>query len=162
VSIFKIFKGRSGNAEESTDTESNVSTKIETDDLYHSGEKLVNWFLARMESPEMIEANKNVGDITLQFNAGGNLFYMSKNGVQPFQITSGRCSDPDVLIRISPEVGSKLASVNDFTEFCQEYKKYANLSGVDEYIKINYMRDLSQLSRKGILRSKLVRTLLMA
>jgi hypothetical protein len=70
--------------------------------------------------------------------------------------------DPDVQIRIPSEVESKLAGVNDFTEFCQEYKKYANLSGADEFIKINYLKDMSQLSRKGVLRSKLVRTLLMA
>jgi hypothetical protein len=166
VSIFKIFKGKSEKVEEITETENNAPTSNaptkETVELYKIGEKLLGWFLVRMESPEMIEANKNVGDIKIQINAGGNLFFMSKNGIQPFQITSGRCSDPDVLIRIAPAVVSKLTGVNDFTEFCQEYKKYAKLSGAEEYIKINYMKDLSQLSRKGVLRSKLVRVLLMA
>lgn len=162
VSRLKIFKGKSRNAEENTDTENNIPTNLETDNSYHGDDTLLDWFVARLEYPEVIEANKNLGDITLQFNAGGNLFYMCKSGVQTFKITSGRCSDPDALIRIPPEVESKLTRTNDFTEFFQEYKKYANLSGGDEYIKINYMRDMSQLSKKGILRSKLVRTLLMA
>ncbi|MFB0563215.1 MAG: hypothetical protein ACETWM_18600 [Candidatus Lokiarchaeia archaeon] len=143
-----------------TKIEKSVNHKFDDSDL--GGEKLVSWLLARMESPEVIEANTNVGDITLQFNVGGILFYMTKSGVKSFQIVSGRCSDPDALIRISPEAESKLASVNDFTEFFQEYKNYANSSGGDEYINIKYMNDLSQLSRKGILRSKLLRTLLMA
>lgn len=166
MSIFKIFKGKSEKVEESTETESNAPTSNtptrEPVELYSSGEKLLGWFAARMESPEMIEANKNVGDLKIQFNAGGNLFFMSKNGIQPFQITSGRCSDADVLIRISPAVVSKLVGVKDFTEFCQEYKKYAKLSGVEEYVKVSHIIDMSELSRKGVLRSKLVRTLLMA
>lgn len=173
VGIFKIFRSGSKDSEENKDAESSVPKKLETnlekpiehikfEDSDLGGQKLLSWLLARMESPEMIEANNNLEDITLQFNVGGILFYMTKSGVQSFQIISGRCSDPDVLIRIPLEVESKLASMNDFTEFFQEYKKYAKSSGGDEYINIKYMKDLSQLSKKGILRSKLVRTLLMA
>ena len=173
MSIFKIFRSGSKDNEESKDAESSVPTRLEAnleksvehikfDDSDLGSDKLLSWLLARMESPEMIEANNNVGDITLQFNVGGILFYLTKSGVQSFQIVSGRCSDPDALIRIPPEVESKLANMNDFTEFFQEYKKYAKSSGGEEYINIKYMKDLSQLSKKGILRSKLVRTLLMA
>lgn len=168
--IFKLFRSSSNKIEQNEETESSFSPKIENtlketnstlNDTNFRDEKLLKWLHARMESPEVSEANNVVSDLTLQFNAGGTLFYLSKSGVGTFKITRGRCSNPDVLIRISPEVESKLASVNDFTEFFQEYRKYANLSGGDEYIRIKYLSDLSQLSKKGILRSKLLRTLLM-
>ncbi len=163
MSIFNIFKKETKDSEESKDAESGISTQnIDSNDSTLGDGKLMSWLLARMESPEMIEANNNVGDIKLQFNVGGILFYMTKSGIQSFQIMSGRCSDPDALIRLPPEVESKLASLNDFTEFFQEYKKYAKSSGRDQYINIKYMRDLSQLNKKGILRSKLLRTLLIA
>jgi hypothetical protein len=170
LKILKVFKGQSENNVETSYTKStipkplNKETNNDVAPINSCLEKanLMGWLQERLESPEMIEASKNVEDITLQFNTGGNLFYMIKSGVQSFKIVGGRASDPDALIRISPGIESKLASVSDFTEFFQEYKRYANLSGGEEYIKIKLFKDLSQLSKKGILRSRLIRTLLMA
>ncbi|MEM2133647.1 MAG: hypothetical protein Q6366_003135 [Candidatus Freyarchaeota archaeon] len=170
MKILKVFKSQSENNVETSDTQNTTSkplgNKTNNDftpiDSYLEKANLMEWLQERLETPEMIEASKNVEDITLQFNTGGNLFYMTKSGVQSLKIVSGRTSEPDALIRISPGVESKLASVSDFTEFFQEYKRYANLSGGEEYIKITLFKDLSQLSKKGILRSKLIRTLLMA
>ncbi|MBS7251886.1 MAG: hypothetical protein KIH08_15045 [Candidatus Freyarchaeota archaeon] len=170
MKILKVFKSQSENTVEAGDTQNTTSKPLDNKtnndvtpiDSYLEKANLMEWLQERLETPEMIEASKNVEEITLQFNTGGNLFYMTKSGVQSLKIVSGRTSEPDALIRISPGVESKLASVSDFTEFFQEYKKYANLSGGEEYIKIKLFKDLSQLSKKGILRSKLIRTLLMA
>ncbi|MEM3563733.1 MAG: hypothetical protein QXR19_10920 [Candidatus Jordarchaeaceae archaeon] len=170
MKILKVFKSQSENNVETSDTQNTTSKPLDNKtnndftpiDSYLEKANLMEWLQERLETPEMIEASKNVEEITLQFNTGGNLFYMTKSGVQSLKIVSGRTSEPDALIRISPGVESKLASVSDFTEFFQEYKRYANLSGGEEHIKIKLFKDLSQLSKKGILRSKLIRTLLMA
>ncbi|MEM1884268.1 MAG: hypothetical protein QXZ24_01500 [Candidatus Jordarchaeales archaeon] len=118
---------------------------------------LVGWFKKRIESGELEEATRYIDTLTLQFQVGGIPFYISKPSVGPIKLEEGRIVSYDALIIIPAELEEPLASSDSLSSFLEKYKEHLKKP---PHIRIQLLKNLEELERKGIMRSKFVRRLL--
>ncbi|GEM_PF-5600442 len=118
---------------------------------------LVEWFRSKLGESEFQEAEKRLDTLTLQFQVGGTIFHLSKVGVNPFTIKEGRAISYDALIVIPTELEEQLALSETIDSFLEKYKEHLKKS---PRIRVQLIRSLEELERKGIMRSKLIRGLL--
>ncbi|MEM3512335.1 MAG: hypothetical protein QXY80_06750 [Candidatus Jordarchaeales archaeon] len=118
---------------------------------------LVEWFRSKLGESEFQEAEKRLETLTLQFQVGGTPFHLSKVGVSPFTLKEGRALSYDALIVIPAELEEILASSDTMTSFLEKYKEHLRKP---PRIRVQLIKSLEELERKGVMSSKLVRGLL--
>ncbi len=118
---------------------------------------LIEWFKRKLGEAEFREIEKHLDNLTLQFQIGGIPFYLSKIGVNPFKLEEGRAVSHDALIIIPAELEESLASSNTLNDFLELYKEHLRKP---PRIRVQLIRGLEELEKKGVLRSKFVRGLL--
>lgn len=118
---------------------------------------LVEWFKKRIESGELEEATKYIDTLTLQFQVGGIPFYISKPSVGPIVLEERRTVSYDALIIVPADLEEQLASSDSLASFLEKYKEHLKKP---PHIRVQLLKSLEELERKGIMRSKFVRGLL--
>ncbi|MBS7288387.1 MAG: hypothetical protein KIH01_06485 [Candidatus Freyarchaeota archaeon] len=118
---------------------------------------LLEWLKSKLEENEFQEAARYLDMLTLQFQVGGTTFHISKSGVDLFTLKEGRAISYDALIIIPAELEEILASSDSITSFLEKYKEHLKKP---PRIRVQLIKSLEELERKGVMRSKVVRGLL--
>ena len=139
-----------------THTPTPKSSKVTT------SKTLSQWLGQILQTADIVETSKALGNISIQFLSSGIPFYVSKQGVKSLTLTMGRQVKNDVVITVSDLAERKLAGMSNFEDFAASYYRLVSDPKPQEYVKIKLMDDLSELRKKGYFRMKLLRTLIQA
>ena len=127
-----------------------------------SKKTFAEWLDHTLQTPDIGEKSKALGNISMQFYSGGVPFFVSKQGVKSLRLTKGRQVKNDVVITISDLAEKELLKVSDFEDFAASYRRLVLNPKPQEYVRIKLMDDLSELRKKGYFRLRLLRTLIQA
>ncbi|MFX1487370.1 MAG: hypothetical protein ACFFBS_09805 [Promethearchaeota archaeon] len=127
-----------------------------------SKKTFAEWLDQTLQTPDIAEKSKALGNISMQFYSAGVPFFVSKHGVRSLELTKGRQVKNDVVITISDLAEKKLLKVSDFEDFEASYHRLVSNPSPQEYVRIKLMDDLSELRKKGYFRLRLLRTLIQA
>lgn len=118
---------------------------------------LLEWLKSKLGENEVQEAARHLDTLTLQFQVGGTTFHILKSGVNSFTLKEGRAISYDALIVIPAELEEMLASSDTIASFLEKYKEHLKKP---PRIRVQFIKSLEELEKKGVMRSKIIRGLL--
>jgi hypothetical protein len=121
----------------------------------------IEWFGELTNKGEVRSDLPLLPDVDIQFQISDSLVRFVKKGLEKPVLSEERSLRPDAVIMISQKAWKELVRTQDLDEFVNLFRKYSRNPSPDEFIRVN-VNQQKLLTDRGILRSRLFKTLLLS
>jgi len=141
--------------------EQKVQEKAAEEVVTSKGVEPITWFSKLTNLGDVRSDFALLPDVDIQFQISNSLVRFVKKGLEKPVLSEERSPRPDAVIMISDKAWKELVSTQDLDEFTNLYRKYSRNPSPEEFIRV-HINQQKLLSDRGILRSKLFKTLLLS